>query len=38
MLTSDVKNVAAIEYIAQKKRRKVVLHGMVMFPAVLTFV
>ena len=37
MLTSNVKNYAAIEFITQRKPRKVVLHDMVMFPAVLTF-
>ena len=37
MLTSNVKNYASIEFITQKKTHKVVLHDMVMFPAVLTF-
>ena len=34
MLTSNVKNYAAIEFITQKKNHKVVLHDMVRFPAV----
>ena len=34
MLTSNVKNYASIEFITQKKPHKVVLHDMVMFPAV----
>ena len=33
MLTSNVKNYAAIEFITQKKPHKVVLHDMVRFPA-----
>ena len=39
MLTSNVKNYAVIEFITQQKLHKVVLHDMVMFPAVFfTFV
>ena len=34
MLTSNVKTYASIEFITQKKKHKVVLHDMVMFPAV----
>ena len=34
MLTSNVKNYASIEFITQKKPHKVVIHDMVMFPAV----
>ena len=34
MLTSNVKMFASIEFITQKKPHKVVLHDMVMFPAV----
>ena len=37
MLTSNVKKIASIEFITQKKPHKVVLHDMLMFPAVLTF-
>ena len=38
MLTSNVIEYASIEFITQKKTHNVVLHDMVMFPAVLTFV
>ena len=38
MLTSNVIEYASIEFITQKKAHNVVLHDMVMFPAVLTFV
>ena len=39
MLTYNVKHYASIEFITQKKHHKVVLHDMVMFPAVFfTFV
>ena len=34
MLTPNVKNDASIEVITQKKPRKVVLHDIVMFPAI----
>ena len=34
MVTSNVKNYAVIEFITRKKPHKVVLHDMVMFPAV----
>ena len=34
MLTSNVKTVASIECITQKQPHKVVLHDMVIFPAV----
>ena len=38
MVTSNVIEYASIEFITQKKKHNVVLHDMVMFPAVLTFV
>ena len=34
MLTSKVTNIPSIEFITQKKPHKVVLHDMVIFPAV----
>ena len=37
MLTSNGTHFASIEFITQKKPHKVVLHDMVMFPAVMTF-